>query len=683
MKTSRLALGANPCGIAHPCAAASTRSAPSGRGLSHLVAVVLFLAFIGQAAIANTVNLQWDPNPEPDIAGYKLSYGTSPGVYSNSITTECCTATTVSGLVEGQNYYFVLKAVNTAGLESAPSAEVSYLVPLPPNTAPVAADDTVNTNEDQTVALTLSATDAEGNALSYLIVGGPSMGTLSGSAPNLTYTPKADANGTDSFTFVANDGNSDSNTATVSITVISVNDAPVAVAQKISTPEDKALGIFLSANDKDGDALNYSIVSSPTKGILSGTAPNLTYVPNPNANGQDSFAFLANDGTNDSNTATVSISITPVNDAPVAAAQLVAATAGVPVSIVLSAKDQDGDPLTFSIVGVPAQGILTGNPPNLTYTANTDASGTDLLAFHANDGKVNSNTATIAISITAAEKTENKAPVFQSDLITRASGITGDAYVAESLAGSAVDPDGDALIYSKASGPEWLSISPNGEITGTPPSGAEGLNSFTIRSSDKDGAFDEAVLEITILAAELPLPWNLARIGTVSEESSAWGDSSFLKAKSTGSLTGTNDDGLFLWQTLGQDGKIIARIDALQNSIGNSRIGLEIRDSLAPNSKHVFIGTDGSGSLRFVRRTKTGGNTATSNAGSGSAPNLWLRLARNGDSILASTSTDGSNWTRVGKISITLESSAYIGLMVSGGEDNLSSAVFKDVSARP
>jgi hypothetical protein len=81
----------------------------------------------------------------------------------------------------------------------------------------------VNTNEDNAVSITLTATDIEGDPLTYSIVGSPTHGTLSGSAPTLTYTPDTDYNGPDSFTFKANDGILDSNTATVTIIVEPVN----------------------------------------------------------------------------------------------------------------------------------------------------------------------------------------------------------------------------------------------------------------------------------------------------------------------------------------------------------------------------------------------------------------------------------------------------------------------------
>src|SRR4030095_14010842 len=98
----------------------------------------------------------------------------------------------------------------------------------------------VTTDEDTAKAITLAATDAEGSTLTYTIVTGPAHGTLSGTAPALTYTPAANYNGADSFTFKANDGTADSNLATVTITVTAVNDAPVANDVTLATDEDTA-----------------------------------------------------------------------------------------------------------------------------------------------------------------------------------------------------------------------------------------------------------------------------------------------------------------------------------------------------------------------------------------------------------------------------------------------------------
>jgi hypothetical protein len=177
------------------------------------------------------------------------------------------------------------------------------------NHPPVADTQSVTTNEDTAKAITLTADDLDGDTLTYSIVTSPTHGKLSGILPNATYTPVANYNGSDSFTFKANDGTVDSNIATVSVTVNAVNDAPVANTQSVTTNQNTAKAITLNATDVDGDTLTYSIVTSPAHGTLSGTPPNVTYTPVANYSGSDSFTFQANDGIANSNIATISITV--------------------------------------------------------------------------------------------------------------------------------------------------------------------------------------------------------------------------------------------------------------------------------------------------------------------------------------------------------------------------------------
>src|SRR5207253_7044291 len=145
------------------------------------------------------------------------------------------------------------------------------------------------------MSLHVAATDVEGSALTYTIGTGPTHGTLTGTAPNLTYTPAANYNGPDSFTFKANDSELDSNVATVSITVNAVNDAPVASNQAVVTDEDTAKTITLSASDVEGSALRYAIGTGPTHGTLTGTVPKMGRAPGGDRNGADGVAVKAND----------------------------------------------------------------------------------------------------------------------------------------------------------------------------------------------------------------------------------------------------------------------------------------------------------------------------------------------------------------------------------------------------
>ena len=285
------------------------------------------------------------------------------------------------------------------------------------NTAPVANAQSVSTDENTAVSITLTAGDVDGDALTYSVESSPANGSLSGTAPNLTYTPNTDYAGVDSFTFRVNDGEADSNVATISITVNDVNEPPVANNQLVNTDENTAVSITLTASDADGDALTYAVTNAPVNGSLSGTAPNLTYTPNTDYVGNDSFIFQANDGASVSNSAVVSITVTAVNTPPIADDQAVITDENTAVAIVLTGSDADGDALTYNVVTPPANGSLSGIAPNLTYTPNTDFAGSDSFTFQANDGTDNSNTATVSISV-----------VGQDDTIIYASNRNGDLF---------------------------------------------------------------------------------------------------------------------------------------------------------------------------------------------------------------------------------------------------------------
>ena len=138
------------------------------------------------------------------------------------------------------------------------------LTATPPPTAPVAMDQSVVTAEDIPVALTLPASDVNSDPLTYSLVTSPTHGTLAGTAPDLVYRPNADYSGTDSFTFTANDGTSDSNLATVAITVNPAADAPrLTPLDTQIVAEGATLDITISANDPDGDAIALSVTGMP------------------------------------------------------------------------------------------------------------------------------------------------------------------------------------------------------------------------------------------------------------------------------------------------------------------------------------------------------------------------------------------------------------------------------------
>jgi hypothetical protein len=132
------------------------------------------------------------------------------------------------------------------------------------------------------------------------------------------------------------------------------------------------------------------------------------------------------------------------------------------------------------------------------------------------------------------------------------------------------------------------------------------------------------------------------------------------------------------------DGSVTARITSLDNTGNQARVGVMIRDTLASNSRHVFIGLDGDGKYRWVRRTGMNGNTSTSSSGSATVPAAWVRLVRTGHLITAYKCADGVNWVTVGSLTADLPETCYAGLAVaSGDEENLNTAQFGEVSVTP
>src|SRR5207248_1186147 len=209
------------------------------------------------------------------------------------------------------------------------------------NDAPVANNQSVTVTEDTPQAIVLTASDVDGNPLTFSIVIGPTNGVISGFNANtgaLTYTPNPNFNGPDSFRFKVNDGTVDSAPATVSLTVTAVNDAPVANNQSVTVTEDTPQAIVLRSEERRVGTETCSIVIGPTNGERSGFDANTSAVicsSDLNFNGPDSFRFKVNDGTVDSAPATVSLTVTAVNDAPVANNQSVTVTEDTPQAIVL------------------------------------------------------------------------------------------------------------------------------------------------------------------------------------------------------------------------------------------------------------------------------------------------------------------------------------------------------------
>jgi VCBS repeat-containing protein len=337
---------------------------------------------------------------------------------------------------------------------------------------PVAVGDVGTTAEDTPLVVPAAGvltndSDPESRPLTAVKVTDPAHGTVSlNSNGGYTYTPAADYNGPDSFTYKANDGSFDSNVVTVALTVTPVNDAPVAmndigtVAEDGSLTKSAAAGVLGNDTDAEGQPLTAAKVTDPAHGTLSlNSNGGYTYTPAANYNGPDSFTYKANDGTSDSNFATVAITVTPVNDAPVAANDTLSVhqdgtLTGAAPGILGNDTDADGQPITAAKVTDPVHGAVTLRPDgSYEYTPAAGYSGPDSFTYKASDGSADSNVATANITVIPGANTpggppeDTTPPVFVSLSLTNTTFRVNPTGAAETIV-VARAKKGTAFVYS-------------------------------------------------------------------------------------------------------------------------------------------------------------------------------------------------------------------------------------------
>ncbi len=257
----------------------------------------------------------------------------------------------------------------------------------------ILATPSLELEEGKTYDVGIVVTDPDQGQTVEVTTSGASFATLikgSGNNHTLRLSPNFTQSGEYMLTLTANDSAGGSAKHDIAIVVKNINRPPTAGSQAVTVDQNGSVAIRLAGNDPDGDALSYKIITQPTRGTLTGSAPNLTYRPNANYTGPDSFTFRVNDGSVDSDSATVSITVRPVNRAPsltVPGAQSV--NEGQALSFPISATDPDaGQSLTLSTTGLPsgATVVATGATSwQFRWTPNFTQSGSYTVTFRVTD----------------------------------------------------------------------------------------------------------------------------------------------------------------------------------------------------------------------------------------------------------------------------------------------------------
>lgn len=287
--------------------------------------------------------------------------------------------------------------------------------------------------------------------------------------------------------------------ASATFTVIIPNSPPVAHDLSASTTENNKVDIKLNASDPNGDPLTFSIVDDPRSGALTGDIQSgaVTYTPNSNFSGSDSFTFKATDGKAESNVATASIDVAATNHPPTTSNQVASVKEGETANVTLVGSDPDGDPLTFTIVTNPLHGTLAGNPPNMTYRPAADYHGDDSFMFKANDGRSDSNISSVAISVIAV----SRAPVASTAPVS----VNEDAAVSVKL--SASDADSPSVDFTIATLPEHGTLSQlaktgpkSATVLYSPSANYNGHDSFAFTATDGTLTSAPVTADISVLA---------------------------------------------------------------------------------------------------------------------------------------------------------------------------------------
>ncbi len=384
------------------------------------------------------------------------------------------------------------------GLGGTSTAVVTVVV-SPINDPPMARGGIVFTDEDVALSIAVLAndTDPDGDSLALDSVAQPAHGSVSTSGTTAIYTPTNGFHGEDAFTYTVSDGHGGAASATITIVVASVNDAPVAQDDVASTDEDVAVTVNALANDSDadGNALTIAAVTQPANGETRTNGTDITYVPSADVHGVDMFEYTISDGLGGTAGAVVTITVAAVNDGPAARDDVVATDEDTPVAISVLANDMDpdGDILSIQSIVQPTSGAVVKAGDALTYTPNSDFHGVDAFKYTASDGHGGTSSATVTVTLAAV----NDDPQAQPD----SASTEEETAVTVSVLANDSDPDGDALSIESVTGPGDGSAEQVGaSVIYTPNTDFRGVDTFAYTVSDGLGGTASAVITIAVAA---------------------------------------------------------------------------------------------------------------------------------------------------------------------------------------
>ncbi|MCE9579533.1 MAG: tandem-95 repeat protein [Deltaproteobacteria bacterium] len=451
------------------------------------------------------------------ITGATLT-GNDTDVDSALAVTAVGNATSGTVALAGGNVTFTPAAnfVGTAGFDYTVSdgaltdtAHVMVIVTAVDD-PPVAVNDAATTNED--TALTIAATtlvandtDLDSGALTVTAVGNATSGTVGLAGSTVTFTPTANFHGVAGFDYTVSDGTL-TDTGHVTVTVVSVNDPPVAADDTGTTNQDAAVtfadaALLAGDTDVDGDTLTIAAVGGATHGTVSRAAGITTFTPAAGYNGLATFTYTVSDGAL-TDTGLVTITVGNLNDPPVAVDD--SAATNEDTGLMLGAAtltgndtDADNDPLTITAVQNPVNAVVTLAAGTITVTPSLDFHGTASFEYVVSDGAL-----TDIGLVTIAVASVDDLPVANADSATTAE----DTAVTTAVLANDTGKGDGGLVVTITAPPAHGAAVVNGDntVTFTPAANYAGGDAYTYQVADADGDVATAVVSVTVTPVNDP-----------------------------------------------------------------------------------------------------------------------------------------------------------------------------------
>jgi len=468
--------------------------------------ILLTLVTLGLSATVwgKTVTLSWDPSPST-ITGYKIYYdagtstppldGTGATEGSSPIDVGNVLTFTVHGLPDAEEHYFAVTAYDASGNESTYSNTVTSPAVGAENNPPVLSPiGNKSILEGASLSFTVSATDADGDSLTYSASGLPAGASFNNSTGAFSWTPAANQSGSYPVTFTVSDGSASDN-ETVSIIVTDVNQPPVLEpigAQNLA--EGDSYNLVINGSDPDNNPLTYNASNVPEGAVFIQSTRSFSWIPGNDQAGIYHVTFSTSDGSL-SDSETVTMTVTNGNEAPVLnsiGSQSIGENSL--LIFVVTASDPNNDPLTYSASGLPSGAVFDTVQQRFSWTPDYSQAGNFTVTFSVTDGLF-SDSETVSITVSNS----NRPPVISGSPDSSIMATTNYSFIPV-----ASDPDGDPINFSIVNKPIWATFnSSTGELSGTPAESQVGVSTgiiISVNDSNSSASLPSFAIEVNAYA---------------------------------------------------------------------------------------------------------------------------------------------------------------------------------------